>query len=71
MPTEILIRFRDAMGMFWDSLTSEEKRYMLYVGVYLGVTVIAAASKKSSERNKQQMLSEVRAMIESRDGVSR
>lgn len=68
MPTEILIRFRDAMGMFWDSLATEEKRYLIYVGIYLGATVAAAVSKKSAERNKQQMLNEVRAMLEERNG---
>lgn len=68
MLASILYKFRDAAQMGWEALDETERRYVVYCAIYIAASVLIAVSKSAQERNKQQMLNEVRAMLEERNG---
>lgn len=69
MLASIFSKFRDAAEMGWDALDETERRYIIYCAVYVAASVLIAVSKSAQQRNKQEMLNEVRAMLEERNGT--
>lgn len=55
IPTKLL----DALAMFWQALDEQERRMLLYFGVYLSVTLLVSMQQRSRERLKSELREEI------------
>jgi len=57
----LLVKFRNAAELFWDSLDSEEKRLVVIYGTYLVVSVVLSMQGRARDKMKCELLEEIRA----------
>lgn len=57
---EVVSKFVDAASMFWQSLTEEERRIVMYLGAYFACSVVFALHKANDERRRARLLAELR-----------
>lgn len=61
---DIVSKLTDALSMFWQSIDDEQRKIVLYAGIYLGVTLALGlqglASERRETRMRQQILAELR-----------
>lgn len=51
----IVGKLTDALSMFWQALDEEERRIVMYAGVYLCVSVVLGMQAKASERRERRL----------------
>ena len=56
---EIASKLMDALSMFWQSLDEQERRVLVYMGVYFGLSMLVAAQQRSRERLKAELRAEL------------
>lgn len=60
----ILTKLTDALSMFWQALDDDERRIVLYVGVYVVLTAVmtlrSASDSRRELRLRQEILAELR-----------
>jgi len=49
----------DALSMFWQSLDEQERRMLVYFGVYVAVSLLVSAQQRSRERLKVELREEI------------
>lgn len=52
-------KFTNAVGGFWDSLDSEERRLLVVYGAYLVATLLIGMHSRSRERLKRDIVAEL------------
>lgn len=60
---ELLAKFTDAASMFWQSLSDDERRLLLYAGAYLAVSLVLGVQAKAAESRERRLREEVRAVL--------
>ena len=56
----LLVKFRNAAELFWDSLDSEEKRLLVIYGAYLVASVVLSMQGRARDKMKRELLEELR-----------
>jgi hypothetical protein len=56
---EIMTKAKDAGLMFWQSLTDEERRLILFYGVYLGASAWSMARGRARRLERQALRDEI------------
>lgn len=59
----ILSKLTDALSMFWQALDEEERRIVLYLGVYVTLTVAMALRAMADERRETRLRREILAEL--------
>jgi ABC-type nitrate/sulfonate/bicarbonate transport system permease component len=62
----ILVKFKNAAELLWDSLDTQERMILAYIVGSVLVSVIASASSRSRERLKDELRSEIEESIRGR-----
>jgi hypothetical protein len=60
----LLVKFRNAAELFWDSLDGEEKRLLVIYAAYLIGSAVLAVQSRSRDRMKREIVEELRAVRE-------
>lgn len=55
----LLIKVRNSVELFWDSLDAQERQMVLYFAAYALVTLLAALQRISRERLKRELREEI------------
>ena len=57
----LLVKFKNAAELLWDSLDAQEKAILAYLAASLLVSVYGRAAKANRERIKAELIEEVMA----------
>lgn len=57
----LLVKIRNSGQLFWETLDAEERRVIVYLAVYLGVTLLLGARTRMREQLKAEIREELRA----------
>lgn len=55
----LVVKFRNAAELFWDSLDTQERQIVLYFLVYLCVSTLAMMQRLSREKLKRELREEI------------
>jgi ABC-type branched-subunit amino acid transport system substrate-binding protein len=57
----LVVKARNALELFWDSLDAQERQVVAYMAVYMLVAAVTALQRVSRERLKRELREELHA----------
>ena len=59
----IFAKLTDALSMFWQALDEEERRVVMYLGVYLAVSIALGVQANAAERRERRLREMTRELL--------